>query len=535
MKVASVSDYASAADKAEYLVRHGSISAVNLQPVPASGGRPWTGDYSDDFSHFVGLGSKEQKGEEEVSAFFREFGGGVKTNRDAWAYNMSPMTLRSNMRRTIEFYNSQVARRARGDQKIPIDESVDYEDRNLSWSRDLKGDLVRGRYAAFSEDKVRRSMYRPFTLSFLYFDRMFNEEVYLIPRTFPNEATESENIAIMATVDPQIEFSTQAVDCIPCLHVGGRPSQCFPFYTYSEDGSNRRENITDWALEQFRAHYHDPSISKWDIFHYVYAVLHHPEYRARYAANLKRELPRIPFLAANVSGHDFSRADQPTSHHAASAAGANNRVEQGFSPADSGGKTERALAPEGLTAAAKADLKTTASTAGLKACATQSETQGPSTRDDALARDDKSVFWKFADAGKRLADIHVHYEQQPEYPLEKLWNPTAKLDYRVTKMRLSNKDKSILFYNDSLTLKGIPLETYEYRLGNRSALEWVIDQYQVSTDKRSGITDDPNRADDREYILRLIGQAITLSLETVQIVKSLPEFVFADSTAAIGA
>ena len=99
-------------------------------------------------------------------------------------------------------------------------------------------------------------------------------------------------------------------------------------------------------------------------------------------------------------------------------------------------------------------------------------------------------------------------------------------------MRLSNQDKSILFYNDALTLKGIPLETYDYRLGNRSALEWVIDQYQVSTDKRSGITNDPNRPDDPQYILRLIGQVVTVSLETVNIVKSLPEFVIADSTAA---
>ncbi|MGZ4818458.1 MAG: type ISP restriction/modification enzyme, partial [Terriglobales bacterium] len=110
--------------------------------------------------------------------------------------------------------------------------------------------------------------------------------------------------------------------------------------------------------------------------------------------------------------------------------------------------------------------------------------------------------------GQAQAAIHVHYEQQPEYRLEKIWNPQTKLDFRVNKIRLS-KDRSILFYNDALTLKGIPLETYEYRLGNRSALEWVIDQYQIFTDKRSGITNDPNRPDDREYIVRLIGQVIT--------------------------
>ena len=134
-------------------------------------------------------------------------------------------------------------------------------------------------------------------------------------------------------------------------------------------------------------------------------------------------------------------------------------------------------------------------------------------------RSDKEIFWAFAKAGARLAELHVNYEQQPEYPLERV--EKGQLNWRVEKMRLG-KDKTTLVYNEFLTLRGIPPETYEYRLGNRSALEWVIDQYQVSTDKRSGITNDPNRVDDPEYIVRLIGQVITVSLETMKIVKSLP-------------
>ncbi len=134
---------------------------------------------------------------------------------------------------------------------------------------------------------------------------------------------------------------------------------------------------------------------------------------------------------------------------------------------------------------------------------------------------DLEVFTALAKAGQRLAKIHVHYEQQPEFPLIKKEKEGEKLDWRVTKIRLS-KNKTTLAYNQFLTLSGIPPETYEYRLGNRSALEWVIDQYQVSTDKRSGITNDPNRSDDPQYILRLIGQVITVSLETVKIVYSLP-------------
>ena len=116
----------------------------------------------------------------------------------------------------------------------------------------------------------------------------------------------------------------------------------------------------------------------------------------------------------------------------------------------------------------------------------------------------------------------MNYEKQPEYPLERIENPKEKLNLRVEKMRQS-KDKSLLIYNNFLTLKGIPPETYEYRLGNRSALEWIVDQYQVLTDERSGITNDPNREDDPEYILRLIGQVVYMSLETVKTVKELPE------------
>jgi predicted helicase len=172
----------------------------------------------------------------------------------------------------------------------------------------------------------------------------------------------------------------------------------------------------------------DQKIAKWDIFHYIYGVLHSPEYRERYAANLKRELPRIPF------------------------------------------------APD---------------------------------------------FRAFARAGKRLADLHVNYEKQPEYPLQRIEDPKEKLNWRVEKMRLS-KEKTSLTYNSFLTLSGIPAETYEYRLGNRSALEWIVDQYQVSTDKRSGITNDPNREDDPEYIVRLIGQVVQVSVETVKIVQALP-------------
>jgi predicted helicase len=133
------------------------------------------------------------------------------------------------------------------------------------------------------------------------------------------------------------------------------------------------------------------------------------------------------------------------------------------------------------------------------------------------------VFHAFAKAGKKLAELHVNYEQQKEYPLEKVENREAeeKLDWRVEAMKLS-KDHATLFYNDFLTLTGIPREAFDYRLGNRSALEWVIDQYRVTKDEHGHITSDPNRADDEQYIVRLVGQVVTVSVETVKFVKTLP-------------
>ena len=206
-------------------------------------------------------------------------------------------------------------------------------------------------------------------------------------------------------------------------------SQCFPFYTYDGDGTNRQENITDWALTEFRTHYGDDTITKWDIFHYTYGLLHHPAYRETYEMNLKRDLPHIPY-----------------------------------------------------------------------------------------AED----FWGFANAGAQLADFHVHYESVPKYDqLRNVETPGIPIDWRVEKMRLS-KDKTQLKYNDFLTLDGIPPEVYAYKLGNRSALEWVVDQYRVKTDKRSGIVNDPNRADEPRYIVDLVGRVITVSLRTVEVVKKLP-------------
>ena len=134
-----------------------------------------------------------------------------------------------------------------------------------------------------------------------------------------------------------------------------------------------------------------------------------------------------------------------------------------------------------------------------------------------------SGFRAFAKAGKQLAKLHIEYESLEPWPLKWVETPGEPLSYVVEKMRLA-KDKKAIEVNDSLTLAGIPPEVFEYRLGNRSAIEWVIDQYRVKEDKRTGIRSDPNNADDPEYIVRLVGQIVRVSVETVKIVAALPKY-----------
>ena len=419
--------------KFDFLNECQHIGDVDWQTIQPDARYTWlTEGLHPEFETFIPIGTKKGKTTKgkAVEVIFQTYSNGVKTNRDAWVYNFNRNTLVEKMSGMIDTYNEQVLKwERRANRDANVDEFVPYDDAKISWSETLKRNLQRGKTANFSQEEVRDSLYRPFTKSNLYFDRMMTERVYIFPSIFPTPETEAENRVICVGGYGRKEFAVLMSESIPDLNFYGDPQQSFPFYSYDEDGSNRRENITDWALEQCRGHYRDAAITKWDIFHYVYALLHHPNYRERYEANLKRDLPRLPY------------------------------------------------APD---------------------------------------------FWDFAKTGQRLGEIHIGYEEIEEYRLVFIEKPDIPLDWRVEKMRLS-KDKTRIKYNDFLTLDGIPAQAFDYRLGNRSALEWVIDQYRVKTDKRSGIVNDPNRADDPEYIVKLIGKVIAVSVETVEIVEGLPD------------
>ena len=257
-----------------------------------------TAGMHEEFETFLPIGSKFEKLSNMLSprSIFKTFSLGVSTNRDATVYGDSKTELIKAVERFCDYYNAEIRRYMQKDKPKDVDNFLTYDE--IKWSRNLKRHMMNCNIVNIDEKNIRFSLYRPFTRKYIYFWDIAVDELGDNQSFFPTISCEVENRVICLTDrGSEKPFMTIMSNVITDLHVVGAGSgtQCFPFYTYEEDGINRQENITDWVLEQFRTHYSDTNISKWDIFHYVYAVLHHPQYREKYAANLKRELPRIPF------------------------------------------------------------------------------------------------------------------------------------------------------------------------------------------------------------------------------------------------
>lgn len=416
--------------KWKWLEDKASLAGVKWRTLKPDERHTWLHDgEGEDFASFIAIGNKETRALEstDAHAIFRTFSPGMSTKRDAVVYDFQQSSLLRRIEAFCEDYNAELSRWQRKGR--PGDLGAFLKTDRVKWSETLKRRFLAEEPAVFDPARATLATYRPFSSRTVYLDP------FVVDR--PGNA--------LSTFGPRV--SGQSVICVPTI--GGRSdfwtfasrlpvdanltsldnAQCFPLYTYDADGGHRRDNVTDWALEQFRTHYSQPKIAKKDIFHYVYAVLHHPVYREKYAANLRRELPRIPF------------------------------------------------APD---------------------------------------------FAAFAKAGEKLAALHTGYEAQKEFKLKRV-TAGPQEDWRVEKMKFSS-DKTALIYNDWLTLAGIPEEAHAYRLGNRSALDWIVDQYQVERAKGNPdeILSDPNRTDDEEYIVRLIGQVVTVSVETMKLAQSLP-------------
>jgi predicted helicase len=445
-----IGDYLSQSQKLTIVADHGSITDVPWDALVPDESGDWINHRDPVFSSYSPLGDKQIA---DADPMFEIYSMGVKTNRDAWAYNFSRPGLLGAMSRTIDFYNDQTDKFGRwadagGGSSGDVEQFIDRDPAKISWTRELKDDLRKGKPAFFLPERGVPSMYRPYCKQWLYFDRQWNNTIYQIPKLFPTPENQNLVIAVSA-LGTRSQFSVIITEAIPCLHLAdaSNGSQCFPLYHYvasePEDtlfaatgagGYQRRDAITDATLDRYRSRYR-PDLTKDDIFYYVYGLLHSPEYRARFAADLKKMIPRIPMAA------DFSA---------------------------------------------------------------------------------------FSTAGRRLADVHLGYETTDPWPLDGLPDSSAKpADLRVTKMKFPKSgkvaDKSTIIFNSHVTLAGIPEEAYSYEVNGKSAIEWLMDRYEVKTDKASGIVDDPNLwSDDPRYVVDLLARIVRVSMETVEIVGGLP-------------
>lgn len=295
----------------------------------------WIGQRDDSFSEFIGIGDKKDK---NTVVLFENFSLGVATNRDAWCYNSSKTGLSTNMRRMIEFYNAEVKRfnatyssldKKSRDSKV--DGFVNTDATQISWTRGLKQELTKGRSFSFELGCLTSSLYRPFSKQWIYFNRIFNEMVLQNPRIFPDSSVQNRVICV-AGVGARSGFSALMTNTLPNLHTLDT-GQCFPLKLYepstaAEDGAPQpdlfsqpvteqaadqprytsRDGITDAGLAHFQAAYPTETLSKEDVFYYIYGLLHSEDYKTRYADNLTKELPRIPAVKQAADFWAFSKA-----------------------------------------------------------------------------------------------------------------------------------------------------------------------------------------------------------------------------------
>ena len=287
----AVSDCSSAGEKKAYLSDN-TLADLDFDLIHPDKDHNWLNLTEHEWGDLIPIASKEAKYNKTTQvdrSVFKVFSLGVVTARDEWVYGRSQEEVETKVKFLIKIYNHDVVRL----QGTKIDDVKDLVDYSIKWTRAVKKDLSRGKKYTYDRDLFLDSLYRPYNKMKLYFSKELNEMQYLMPSFFRDK-----NLAILLSgPNSPKPFTCLATDKVPdfnSLSPAADGCRVMPLYLYTTNGESL-ENVTDWVLECFRKRYQDTCIAKKDIFHYVYAVLHHPVYRQKYALNLKRGFPHIPF------------------------------------------------------------------------------------------------------------------------------------------------------------------------------------------------------------------------------------------------
>ena len=413
-------------EKFSFLETH-PIEKINFETLNPDKRNNWISVAKTDFEEFLPLASRETKAARvkgQERAIFKLYSLGISTNRDEWIYDIDKSKLESKVRYLVRQYD------------LAKSSAVEFSD-EIKWSETLKRRKHASQKEPFSPKLIRRAAYRPFFNVALYQSPLFIDRPELSDSLFP---VGSENRAIcFSDVGSRTNYCVLGVDGLADLHFGAAVDAYQQVSRYHFLDGERFDNVTDWALEQFRARYEKGkrpkrAITKDAIFNYVYGVLHDPVYREKYAPNLKREFPRIPFY---------------------------------------------------------------------------------------------SDFWKWVEWGERLMALHIGYETMKPWKLKRVDAPDEKSVNAKLPPKPSikaDKENGIVVLDTETQLTGIPAEAWAYRLGNRSALEWILDQYKEKTPKDPTIRAKFNTyrfADHKEKVIDLLMRVTRVSVETVEIVEAM--------------
>jgi predicted helicase len=441
IRYTAVRDYAKADEKREFVASR-KLSQHTFDEIKPDADGNWLNLTSNDFETLIPLASKDTKAAKTAGkerAIFKLFSLGVVTNRDEWVYDEQDQELNAKVIHLVETYNHDLSahQASLNDGMPPADFGT-----SIKWTRAVKADLNKGVQYTFDESAATDACYRPFVKRRLYFHPKLNEMQYQLPSIFGRGDIKNSSIVI-SDATAQKPWMACAVEQVPDLHFVGAAAGtvCLPVKRLMPDGK-RADNITDWALKQFAAHYAEETgkgksvrkITKEAIFHYCYAVLHDPVYREKYAQNLKREFPRIPFY------------------------------------------------PD---------------------------------------------FWQWAAWGEALMALHIGYEAVAPFPLTLTDTPDEKVraaGLQPKALLRADPAAGSIALDTETTLRGIPSEAWAYKLGNRCAIDWVLDQYKEKRPKDPTIREkfDTYRfADYKDKVIDLLMRVTTVSVETVRIVEAM--------------
>lgn len=343
--------------------------------------------------------------------------------------------------------------------------SVDYTN-FLSWTAGVMADRQRGIYYKIEECDYRESLYRPFFKQQLLYYKPLNERQYQIPRLFPT--SEHKNLVICVSgIGANKPFTALITDYIPCLDLVEK-SQCFPLYWYDEKEPDLLDLFNQGTDNKIEKYTRKDGVTDW--------ILTQCRKQYGYKTQITKE-DIFYYVYGILHSLDYRSTFE-------------------------------------------ADLKKMLPRLPLV--------------------ESKEEFFAFSNAGRQLAELHLNYEtiepyRKCEIEFAPFTNKGDSMNYRVEKMRFGKidsktADKSVIYYNTSIAIKNIPSEAYEYVVNGKSAIEWIMERYQVTTDTKSGITNDPNdwakEHDDEKYIYNLLLRIINVSVQTVEIVKSLPKLKF---------